>query len=466
VTVVTHWAAPAVLAALGAIAALVFDALKARRAAGASVIAFSLAASVAVLAGGLSGAAQAIALLLGVLGAAAVAGGWRDVADSERGGLTAALSGFSIAFSLLAVASPDIVTLVLSLEGMALSSYGLVSRAGTDRSREAAMKYFVQGAVATAMLIVAAAVMLAGSGGEVDMSVLVTFGGSSGGSVVPVGAALLAWVFIAASVGLKAGAFPFHSWAPDAYETARPATAGLLASVPKAAAVVVLAAWVGARIAVAQPGEPGSVAVIAAGLAAGSIVFGNLVALRQRSFRRMLAYSGIAQVGYALVGIVSGQPWTALALMMVYAPAALGAFLVADEIERERPGWDGSIAGLAGIARERPALGVALAVLMFSLTGVPLLAGFWGKLLVFATAASSGWLWLALLGAVGSVVSFGYYGSVLKAAYMSDDPDREGERRSSSPAGVTAMALAVLVVAGGVAPLAMGIRDLVNLLAR
>ena len=373
-----------------------------------------------------------------------------------------ALGGLAIASALLAMATSDLVVLVIALESMSLTAYGLVALGGTDRAREAAMKYFVQGAVASGMLLVALAVLFVGTGGTGGYAhVFAIDAGLSAvqpAGALPSQALLLAWTLLAVAVAFKAGAFPFHSWAPDAYETALPAAAGLLASVSKVAAVAVMATLLGTRVLLAAPADAGQAALAIAMLAAGSITFGNLVALRQRSLRRMLAYSGIAQVGYALIGIVTGAPWTTFLLVAVYAPAALGAFLVAEALESGDGDWDGSIEGLSGLSRTSPALAAALVVLMLSLTGVPLLAGFIGKLLVFASAAKGPWLWLAILGAVGSVVSFGYYGAVIRSAYMAPDDDASApERRRTDVATVAACALAVVVVVAGVAPLLSGV---------
>jgi NADH-quinone oxidoreductase subunit N len=136
------------------------------------------------------------------------------------------------------------------------------------------------------------------------------------------------------------------------------------------------------------------------------------------------------------------------------------------------PGWDGGIAGLVGLSRRRPGLAAALVVLMLSLTGIPLTGGFWGKFLVFGAAVTSGWTWLALLGVVGSVVSFGYYGRVLRSAYL------DGEESSSTgsetkdalagegagPATGATVAVAVAIVLIGVAPLLTGLTPLLGVL--
>jgi NADH-quinone oxidoreductase subunit N len=206
-------------------------------------------------------------------------------------------------------------------------------------------------------------------------------------------------------------------------------------------------------------------------LAAASIIFGNFVALRQTSYLRMLGYSGIAQVGYALVAVaVAGAAPTqavfqaAAVLVAAYAVAVSGAFMLAEAVRRMRPEWDGSISGLAGLGREKALLGIASAVIMFSLTGIPLTAGFWGKLQVFGLAIQGGYEWLAVIGVLGSVVSFGYYGSVLRSMYFDDAPAvaREGEtpRARAATFVVVLTGLALLVV--GVLPLVTGLAPLLT----
>jgi NADH-quinone oxidoreductase subunit N len=215
------------------------------------------------------------------------------------------------------------------------------------------------------------------------------------------------------------------------------------------------------------------IAPVAALLAVLSIVFGNLAALRQRSLARMLAYSGVAQIGYALVGLALGAgALTVVVFAVLYGVTAAASFLFVVAMRESEPAWDGSIRGLSGLSRRRPALAVTLAVIMFSLTGIPLTAGFWGKFLVFASAATSGYLWLAVCAMLGSVVSFGYYGAVLRAAFMQESeagPATDGSHpaeqtsRVGSPALVATVALALLIVAIGVAPLLAGTSPLAHM---
>jgi NADH-quinone oxidoreductase subunit N len=459
---------PAAVAAAGAIVALALDAWDFRRAAVGVAAAGSLSAGVTALLArplpALSSAPLAAAdcgggvgLVVGLLGAIALAGGWRRLTTARGGVQAAALGAFTVASSLLAIAARDLVTLTVAIEAMALAAYGLVALAGTDRSREAATKYFVQGAVATGLLVLGLGVMSVSGGGSLAYGDVFAVTGS-----FPRSSALLAWALLVSVLAFKAGAFPFHSWAPDAYETADPPVAALLSSVPKIA--VVFAALVLLAEVIPDGGFVAPSSMLAV-LAAAGIVFGNLAALRQGSLTRMLAYSGIAQVGYALVGIAAGRGPSTLVFMAAYGLAACGAFLAAEAVRDTDPGWTGSISGLAGLSHRRPALSAAIAVLMLSLTGIPLFAGFVGKLSVFAGAAGH-WTWLVMLGVVGSVVSFGYYGSVIRAAYLLEDGEAPAEGQRPGAATAAVVACAVVTVVLGLVPLLLGTGWLAAVIAR
>ena len=459
---------PAGLAAFAGVVALALDAWDVRRGAVFAAAAGALAAGfAAALAGPLPGDYRGvIGAGVALLAATSLAGGWRRMTRAAHGGQTAALGAFTLAASMLAIAATDLLTLALALEIMALAAYGLVALAGTDRAREAATKYFVQGAVATGLLVLALGVLFARGGGS--LSYAVAQGGGVGS--FPESTALLGFALLTCVLAFKSGAFPFHSWAPDAYETSERPVAALLASVPKVAVIAAMVyVFLPPQAAVLSTPEWISPVprLLFAVLALASIVFGNVAALRQRSLTRMLAYSGIAQVGYALVGIAAGRGAATIVFAGLYGLGAAGAFLVAEAVHEGDPQWDGSIAGLAGLSRRRPALSAALAALMLSLTGIPLFGGFVGKLGVFAGAAGS-LTWLAVAGVIGSVVSFGYYGSVLRAAYLAEEgePTAEAVATSSGPAALVAISLAVLTVVFGLVPVLFGTRWLLFLIAR
>jgi NADH-quinone oxidoreductase subunit N len=462
---------PALLAALGAIAALAFDVFDRRMAAAASAVAGVGAAAVVVavqswsfLTPVLSSSSpppdggRTLSVAVAVSATIVLAGAWRRVVSSERGGTLAGLGALCVSGALVMLGATDLVTLVIALEATALCAYALVAIADTARAREAAMKYFVQGAVATTFLVVALGILLAVGAGSAGYSAVAE--GSVPGSF-PMATAMLGWALLAAALAFKAGAFPFHSWAPDAYETADAPAAALLASVVKssvigAAAIVLLTAG-------ETSGIPAVPSALPAAIAVGSIVFGNLAALRQTSFKRMLAYSGIAQAGYAFVGIAAQTRATVGLFMACYAIAAAGAFMVVEAIAETDSAWDGTIGGLAGLARRRPGLAAALTVLMLSLTGMPLAAGFVGKLAVFSAAVVTGTAWLALIGVIGSVVSFGYYGAVIRAAYLSENGEPEpGAAGRPGPATIAVAVAAALTVVIGLTPLITGMGALVQ----
>lgn len=400
-----------------------------------------------------------------LVSAVALLGGVRSLSDSDAGGRMAALAALAATAAAALASALDLLILLLALETLALCGYGIVALAGTPESREAAMKWFVQGAVSTAVLIAGVAALVGTTGGSLSYPAIQTAAGSAlqgGAAALPFAGGL---TLVLAALAFKAGAFPLHAWAPDAYETAPPVGAAVLASAGKVGALSALV-WV-AFAAFTMP-TPLLPKVAVAVMATASIVFGNLAALRQRSLARMLAYSGIAQVGYALAGLpsitsgaVAGVPSTLL-FAVLYAVAVAAGFLIVAAVREHDPEWDGAIGGLAGLSRRSPVLAVALAVVMFSLTGIPLTGGFWGKLLVFASAATGGWLWLAVVGMLGSVVSFGYYGGVLRAAFL-DDSGEAGPsvRAQAGPATRAATALAALLLAVGVAPLFTGLGPLV-----
>ena len=461
------------LALAGAVLAMALDAFASRRAAAWGALAgVSLAAvagmvswflpslklgSITIIGSSLASTGAAVALLAGL----ALAGGWRRFAHGERGGEASALVAISTAGAIGALWARDVVTLLVLLEVVGLAGYAMVSLAGTARSRESAMKYFIQGAIATGLAVFGLGVVYAASGGTV------AYAGILAAVELPAFPALArpllaGGALVLVALGFKVGAFPMHSWAPDAYENAEVADAAFLASAPKTAAMVVLAVFV-----LTAMGRDVSAAprVLLAVLATGSIVVGNFAALRQVSYRRMLAYSGIAQVGYALVSLTGADRGQAI---LVFAPlyglAALGAFLAAQALGETESGWDGSIARLSGLAARRPALAAALSVCLLSMMGLPLTAGFFAKFLVFSAAVSAGQTWLAVVGVLGSVVSFGYYGRVIRVMYFDEGDGVPRVRAAVGPASVVTGAIAVAVVALGIAPVFAGVNWLMSVI--
>jgi NADH-quinone oxidoreductase subunit N len=309
----------------------------------------------------------------------------------------------------------DLLTLYVGLELQSLAAYVLASFMRQDRrSAEAGLKYFVLGALASGILLYGIS-LLYGFSGTTQFSGLraAMTGGVSTGM-------LFGLVFVLAGLAFKISAVPFHMWTPDVYEGAPTPVTTFFASAPKVAAMALIV-----RVTVEAMG-PATDAwrQIIIFMSLASIVLGAVAAIGQTNIKRLLAYSSINNVGFALIGLAAGTPEgvsAVLIYMTVYIAMTLGSFLC---IVRMRD-LDGapieSIAALSGLSRSRPALAAALAMFMFSLAGIPPLFGFYPKLAVFGAATNNGLFWLATAGAVGSVVGAYYYLKIVKTMYF-DEP--------------------------------------------
>lgn len=470
---------PAVLVLASAVVAVALDAFG-RTAGAVSLVALAtlVAAALCVVAsftvqlqeavpgvyggGGLSGAAAAVY----TVAALACAAGLRTVPARSRGG-AAALIALSAAACHVLAGSVDALVMVLALEIVAVAAYGLVAASGTDASGEAVMRYFVQGSVAAGLLVFGLAALFGVGAGDTSYQSLTQSIASA-----PVAASGVLGMLLVTALAFKSGAFPFHSWVPDVYQTAEPSVAVFLAGAPKIAAVT--AAWVLFVRTLWGSDGGADIRTALAIVAAGSIVLGNFAALKQSRLGRLLGYSAIAQVGYALIGVAAGAAGTGL-LIASYALAAAVAFGVAGVV-KEDLGADPAIDDLAGLASRRPIASAALAIAMLSLTGMPLTVGFVGKLWVFYGAVGAGLSWLAVVGAVGSVVSFGYYGRVIQSVYFAEP------RAAEAPAGAAGptdddeeaapavrprvwpfVAAAAVIAAGGILPLVYGFDRIVRM---
>jgi NADH-quinone oxidoreductase subunit N len=383
------------------------------------------------------------------LGLSALVGaGWLKARNAERGEFYA-LSMFAAAGMSLLGMSTDLLVAFIAIEVMSLATYSLAAylRRG-KRPAEAAFKYLVLGAISSALVLYGAA-LLYGASGSTLFSHLPNGRGSS--------LYLAGMSLVAAGVAFKIAAVPFHAWTPDVYEGAPTPVTAFMAAGVKTAAFALLA-----RLFLAA--ESGSAATSTAfgnilyALAVLTMIFGNLLALPQRSVKRMLAYSSIGHAGYLLVGVVAaavaGAREKALAGLLFYLAAysatVIGAFAVVGALERRSRGEDEPIDAwdlerFAGLARRRPALAFAMTVCLFSLAGVPPTAGFIGKLYIFKAAVGAELYGLAILGVLTSVLGAFYYLRVVLYMYMRPAPD-EAEASVTSPALSIALAAAVAVV--------------------
>ena len=345
---------------------------------------------------------------------------------------------------MLAVSALDLVTLYLGLELMTLCSYILVGIT-VERltSNEAAIKYFLLGSFASALLLYGIALVY-GTTGTTDFaavaSVLSTH--SLGGNQI-----FLAGIGLStAGLAFKIAAVPFHAWVPDAYQGATSPVAAFLAAAPKAAGLAAL----GRVCLVAFPSEAQVLSLILAGLAALSIIVGSIIALSQTDMKRLLAYSSIAHVGYALLGFISGTPEGASATMtyaFLYVFMTLGAFGVVTALGQRGE----SLEGYQGLAVQRPGTAALMLLFLLSLTGIPPTAGFAAKFFVILSVVREGHVALAVLAVVCSVISGFVYMRVAVLMYMKEPQEQEPARY---PLALTAaLALAALVtVIGGIFP--------------
>jgi NADH-quinone oxidoreductase subunit N len=359
-----------------------------------------------------------------------------------------ALLLFATLGMMIMVCGADLMTIFLGLETLSISLYILAGFKRTDlRSNESALKYLLLGAFASGFLLYGIA-LIYGATGTIQLARVaraVAGGTLAHPTLLTVGLGLIIIGF-----GFKVASVPFHAWAPDVYEGApTPVTAYMIAGTKVAA----FAAFIRVLF-VALPALQAQWSQVLWVLAILTMTVGNVVAVAQSSLKRMLAYSSIAHAGYILVGLVAAGPrggGSILFYLVGYAAMNLGAFAVILALARkdgERVGID----ELAGLGLRRPALGAAMALFMFSLTGVPPTAGFMGKLYLFGAAVQAGYTGLAVIGVLNSVVSAFYYLRVTVVMYMSQ-PEGDPDLLPLGPAATLAITIAVvLTLALGLAP--------------
>jgi NADH-quinone oxidoreductase subunit N len=337
---------------------------------------------------------------------------------------------FSVLGMMLMASANNLIVIFIALELLSIPLYVMAAMRGDAKSQESGMKYFILGAFASAFFLYGAA-LIYGATGTVALPEIFA---AVEGIVAELGAELFYLVvgvaLIVAGLAFKVAAVPFHMWTPDVYEGAPTPVTAFMSVGAKAGGfaallrigVVALPAFVFNDVDTAAAWQT-SVAVIAA----LTMILGNIVAISQTNIKRMLAYSSIAHAGYLLVavaaaaadGVANSATQAALVYLMAYAFTNLGAFAVALAIERS-DGTGTDLDDFVGLSRSRPLLAIMMAVFMFSLTGVPLTAGFTGKWLVFGSAMQAGLVWLAVIGVLTSVVSAFYYVRVIVNMYLRD----------------------------------------------
>lgn len=363
---------------------------------------------------------------------------------------------------MLIASSENVLMMFLALELASVSLYILTGFNKHDpQSGESALKYFLFGGMAGAFLLFGLS-LIYGATGAIEFAEIRTR--LEGQSAPPLLMAGLVMVLV--GLGFKVAAAPFHFWAPDAYQGAPTPAAGFIAAGSKVAAFFILAKFTGMALdPISGRGAWGDFAAgwspVLALMAAASMVWGNLAALRQRNVKRLLAYSAVAHAGYTVVAMVAGGSEVVPAVgfyAVTYAFTTLGAFGVAGWVEARTGGSD--FEHFAGLHQRSPVAALCLGVFVLSLAGIPPLAGFFGKFFLFLVALNGdagalGLIWLVGLGAATTCVSFYYYLRLLKVVLVDDCDSRLDEGREPRGGRIelaTVLVAALVIVAAGCAP--------------
>ncbi len=327
-----------------------------------------------------------------------------------------AMLTFSVIGMSFMASAADLIMLFLSIEIASIPLYVLAgSKFRNERSVEAGIKYFLFGSLASAIMVFGFSILYGMSGttkiGEIHSAIKI--------AEIPLAGLVGAVLFILAGFSFKISAVPFHWWAPDVYEGAPTPVSGFLSTASKAAGFVIMLRLMtilfGAEHAFIWQ-------LLIAVIATASMFGGNLVAIPQKNFKRLLAYSSIAQAGYMLVGVAAGTAlgYTAVVYyLMTYLLTNLALFAIIGWVEKAA--GNSELSAFAGLHKQSPLTALAILIGLLSLGGIPPFGGFFAKLLVFGAAVENNLVWLAVLGILNSVVSLYYYLRVLKTMYV-DEP--------------------------------------------
>ncbi len=325
---------------------------------------------------------------------------------------------------MMLISAGDLIALYLGLELMSLALYVVAAfHRDDERSSEAGLKYFVLGALSSGMLLYGASIVYGMTGSVSFASIADALKGHGSVGVV------FGLVFVLAGLAFKISAVPFHMWTPDVYEGAPTPVTAFFASAPKMAAMAVMI-----RVVItAFPAILGQWQQIVVFISIASMALGAFAAIGQRNIKRLMAYSSIGHMGFALVGLaagtVSGVQGVAI-YMAIYLVMTLGTFACILAM-RTKDGYVENIDDLSGLGRSNPAMAFVLAMLMFSLAGIPPLAGFFAKWYVFVAAIEAKLYGLAVIGVLASAVGAYYYLRIVKVMYF-DEP-----REAFVPASAT-----------------------------
>jgi len=355
----------------------------------------------------------------------------------DRGEFYVLMLASTMGMAFMASAA-DLIMLFLSIETTSIPLYILAGFVLRDKkSTEAGFKYLLFGAMTSAIMLYGFS-LLYGFSGTTDLYAIAANLQQGSGPVVYVIGSLF---MVLIGFGFKISAVPMHFWAPDVYEGAPTPVAGFLSTASKAAGFAVLLRV----LQIVFPIDAQAWSVILAVLSVASMTLGNLIALSQKNIKRLLAFSSIAHAGYALIGVVTGTELgvsSVVFYLIAYMATNLAAFGVVS-IASKFLGSD-DLTAYYGLSRRSPGLALAMLVAFLSLAGMPPFGGFVVKVVVFAAAVNAGWIWLAAVGALNSIIGLYYYLTVLKYVYLYR---QEGDEQPMPIAGSNKVALAVLSVA-------------------
>ena len=350
------------------------------------------------------------------------------------------LIALSVVGMMLMVSSGDLIALYMGLELQSLALYVVATmNRDSTRSTEAGLKYFILGALASGLLLYGASLTYGYSGTTLFSGIISTI--SEDGMSVGL---LMGLAFMLAGLAFKVSAVPFHMWTPDVYEGAPTPVTAFFATAPKVAAMALIARVVHD----AFGAVPGDWSQIIAFLAAASMFVGAIAAIGQRNIKRLMAYSSISHMGFALVGLAAGTAQGVqgmLVYMAIYVTMNIGVFAFILMMERDGKAVV-DIESLRMYSKAEPLRALALLVLMFSLAGVPPLVGFFGKFYVLWAAVDAGLTWLAVAGVIASVIGAFYYLRIVYYMYFGEEVEPLDQVRAPVQSTLLVVSAAIMVL--------------------
>lgn len=354
---------------------------------------------------------------------------------------------FSIIGMMFMVSAYDLAVFYVGLETMAISMYVLAGfNKKCVKSSEAGVKYFIIGAFSSGLLLYGMTYVYGATGTMNYMQIAEALrAGAAANPTLKIGL-----IMMLAGFAFKISAVPFHMWAPDVYQGAPTPAAGFMTVAPKAAAFASLIrfVWIALEPAAGLWGAFFSI------LAVLTMIYGNLVALSQTNVKRMLAYSAISHAGYMMIGLVAmnREGYQAIALYsLIYAFMNIGAFTLLGVLKNKGMVEDERLESFAGLAKKHPLYALGMLIFMFSLAGIPPLAGFIGKYMIFMAAMKSQLYWLAIIGALNSALACYYYMRVTIYMYF-NEPEYEVDATVGRSAFITSFIGVVVILVVGFAP--------------